>query len=68
MLIIATLDMMMAKRNIFLKKLSEIIDLTLSNLYILKTRINLKMVSYLRKPLLIEINFSISTSSSYREI
>lgn len=68
MLIIATLDMMMAKRNIFLNKLSEIIDLTLSNLYILKTRINLKMVSYLRKPLLIEINFSISTSSSYREI
>lgn len=68
MLIIATLDMMMAKRNIFLKKLSEIIDLTLSNLYILKTRINLKMVSYLRKPLLIEINFSISTTSSYREI
>lgn len=68
MLIIATLDMMMAKRNIFLKKLSEIIDLTLSNLYILKTRINLKTVSYLRKPLLIEINFSISTSSSYREI
>lgn len=68
MLIIATLDMMMAKRNIFLKKLSEIIDLTLSNLYILKTRINLKTVSYLRKPLLIEINFSISTTSSYREI
>lgn len=68
MLIIATLDMMMAKRNIFLNKLSEIIDLTLSNLYILKTRINLKTVSYFRKPLLIEINFSISTTSSYREI
>lgn len=68
MLIIATLDMMMAKRKIFLNKLSERIDLALSNLYILKTRINLKTVSYLRKPLLIEINFSISTTSSYREI